>query len=93
MNEKFAQFREGAGRFVSRAEKGFKSERDRLVQKYLRKEQDIATWENNIGFFAKSKNAEALLENLRKEIDQAKRDLAELEAQIKEYDKKQEEQQ
>ena len=93
LNEKFAQFRESAGRFVSRAEKGFKSERDRLVQKYLRKEQDIATWENNIGFFAKSKNAEALLVNLRKEIEQAKKDLAELEAQIKEYDKKQEEQQ
>lgn len=93
LNEKFAQLREGVGRLAYRAEKGFKSERDRLVQKYLKKEQDIATWENNIGFFAKSKNAEALLVNLRKEIDRAKKDLADLEAQIKEYDKQQEGQQ
>ncbi len=87
LNEKFAQFREGAGRLAYKAERAVKSERDRLVQKYLKKEQDIATWENNIGFFAKSKNAEALLKNLRKEIDRAKKDLAELEAQIKEFDK------
>ena len=87
LNDKFAQLRESAGHIAYKAERAVKSERDRLVQKYLKKEQDIATWENNIGFFAKSKNAEALLENLRKEIDRAKKDLAELEAQIKEFDK------
>ncbi len=87
LNNKFAQLRESAGHLAGKAERAVKSERDRLVQKYLKKEQDIATWENNIGFFAKGKNTEALLENLRKEIEKAKRDLAELEAQIKEFDK------
>ncbi|MCF0172827.1 MAG: DUF349 domain-containing protein [Bacteroidales bacterium] len=56
------------------------SERDKLIDKYGKLEQDIATWENNLGFF---KNAGALLDDLRKQIDQAKSDLAELEEKIK----------
>ena len=47
-------------------------------------EQDIATWENNIGFFEKSKGAEALLGDFRTKIDEAKKELAALEAKIKE---------
>lgn len=87
INQKFAQFREAGSRFASRADRTIRTERDRLVQKFIKKEQDIATWENNMGFFSKSKNAEAILDDLNKKIDIAKQELAELEAKIKEFDK------
>jgi len=60
------------------------TEKDRLIQQYVKLEQDIATWENNIGFFEKSKGAEALLGDFRTKIDEAKKELAALEAKIKE---------
>ena len=41
-------------------------------------EQDIALLENNIGFFSKSKNAEALIADVREKIEKAKRDMAEV---------------
>ena len=76
----------------SRREGGAKdpvrTERDKLVQEYLKKEQEIATWSNNMGFFAKSKNADALLADLNKQIEAAKEELAALEARIKEFDQK-----
>ena len=65
-----------------------RSERDKLVQEFLKKEQEIATWSNNMGFFAKSKNADALLADLNKQIEAAKEELAALEAKIKEFDQK-----
>ena len=66
------------------------TEKDRLIQQYVKLEQDIATWENNIGFFEKSKNAEALIGDFRTKIEQAKSDLAALEAKIKEMNKAEE---
>jgi hypothetical protein len=64
------------------------TEKDRLIQKFLKMEQDIATWENNMGFFAKSKNAESLLAELSSKIEVAKQELAELEQKIKSLDEK-----
>ena len=90
LNEKFAEFKEGGSRFAAKAERAVRSERDRLVQKFMKKEQEIATWENNMGFFASSKNAEALLEELNKKIDIAKEELARLEEEIKEFDRQHE---
>ena len=87
ISEKFGDLREAGGRAYGKAEKAVRTERDRLVQKFLKKEQDIQTWENNMGFFSKSKNAEALLEELNKKIDVAKQELAELEQKIKDFDK------
>lgn len=63
-----------------------KSEKERLVQKYLKKEQDITTYENNIGFFAMSKNSEPLIKQMQERIDQAKKELKELEEQIRALD-------
>ena len=63
-----------------------RSEREKLVQEYLQKEQEIATWSNNMGFFAKSKNADALLADMDKKIEAAKEELAALEARIKEFE-------
>ncbi len=67
------------------------SEKDRLIQQYRKLEQDIATWENNIGFFEKSKNAEALVSDYRRKIEQAKGELAALETRIKSMDEASEE--
>ena len=90
LNEKFAEFREGSSRFVGKAERAVRSERDRLVQKFMKKEQEIATCENNMGFFSQSKNAEALLAELNKKIDIARQELAQLEEEIKEFDRQHE---
>ena len=60
-----------------------RSERERLVNKVRQMEQDIALLENNIGFFAKSKNAEALIADVREKIARAKRDMTELIEKVK----------
>ena len=90
INEKFAEFRESSGRYAGKAERSVRSERDRLVQKFMKKEQEIATWENNMGFFSQSKNAQALLEELNKKIDIAREELARYEEEIKEFDRQHE---
>ena len=63
-----------------------KSEREKLVQKYMKKEQDIVTYENNIGFFAMSKNSEPLIRQMQERIDKAKKELEELKEQIRVLD-------
>ena len=59
------------------------SEREKLIQKYHTLQQDIATYENNIGFFSMSKNSEALIKQMQQRIDQAKAELETLSEQIK----------
>ena len=51
------------------------SEKDRLIQKYHALEQDIVTYENNIGFFAMSKNAEPLIKQMQEKIEASKAEL------------------
>lgn len=93
LNETFAELKEAGVRGGRSVRRKVESERDKLVAKFMKKEQEISTWENNLGFFSKSKNAEELLKDLNKKIDLAKAELAELEAKIKEFDKQHEEQQ
>ena len=59
------------------------SEKDRLIQKYNQLEQDIVTYENNIGFFSMSKNSEPLIRQMQERIAQAKEDLNSLAEQIR----------
>ena len=59
------------------------SEKDRLIQKYHSLEQDIVTYENNIGFFAMSKNSEPLIKQMQERIAQAKEELKALAEQVK----------
>lgn len=75
----------------SRYVKSPRSEKERLVQKYMKKEQDIVTYENNIGFFAMSKNSEPLIKHMQERIEQAKSELKELENQIRKLDMESEE--
>ena len=60
-----------------------RSEREKLYNKVRQMEQDIALLENNIGFFSKSKNAEALIADVREKIEKAKRDMADLIERVK----------
>ncbi len=59
------------------------SEKDRLVQEYNKLQQDIVTYENNIGFFSASKNSEPFIKQMQDRIDAAKAELKELEAKIR----------
>ena len=53
-----------------------RSERERRYNKVRQLEQEIALLENNIGFFAKSKNAEALIADVRGKIERAREEMA-----------------
>lgn len=67
----------------ARYAKAPKSEKERLVQKYTKLEQDITTYENNIGFFSMSKNSEPLIRQMQERIASAKSELKSLEEQIR----------
>ncbi len=91
MDDKFNALRGGASPRRGVARRGLSSskpdsERDRLVQAFKKKEQEIATLANNVGFFAKSKNAEAFIAGINKQIEKAKKELADMEAKIREFD-------
>ena len=59
------------------------SEKDRLIQKYHQLEQDIVTYENNIGFFSMSKNSAPLVKQMEERIAQSKVELKALAEQIR----------
>ncbi len=65
------------------AAKSPKSQKEILIQKYHQLEQDIITYENNIGFFSMSKNSEPLIRQMQERIAQAKAELNDLAAQIR----------
>ena len=66
-----------------KGDRGLKFEREKLVQKYRKVEQDIATLENNMGFFAKSRNAEGMISEIKKKIALAKDELLKIEEKIR----------
>ena len=80
--EKFPR-KSNASRKNARPARPQLSEKDRLIQKYHALEQDIVTYENNIGFFAMSKNAEPLIKQMQDKIEASKAELAALAEQIK----------
>ena len=85
MRAKFPDYSPRAGRSAGRGPVAARkpvSEKDRLVQEYNKLQQDIVTYENNIGFFSASKNSEPLIQQMRERIEAAKRELKELEAKI-----------
>ena len=59
------------------------SEKDRLIQKYHALEQDIVTYENNLGFFSMSKNSAPLIQQMQERIETSKNELKALAEQIK----------
>lgn len=81
MQEKFPK---SAGNGGSRAgERRPLSEKDKLKEQFNALQQEIQTYENNIGFFGLSKGAEKLKAQMQERIDAAKLKLEELKAQIR----------
>lgn len=97
INKRFAELKVNAdemrqSRFQSRindimrnpnADKLIDREKTNLSTRLARLKEDIVLWENNLGFFSNSKNAEILTAEFRKKIEAAKKEVAELEYKIK----------
>lgn len=86
MEEKFPGFGGRGRRDAGRREGGQRrpvSEVDRLKEQFNQLQQEIQTYENNIGFFGLSKGAELLKAQMQQRIDSAKAKLEELKAQIR----------
>ena len=58
-------------------------EREFLATKISKMKEEIILWENNIGFFAKSKSASIVKEEFESKINKAKSELKVLEAKMK----------
>ena len=82
LNLKFPNNGRGANR-RGRGARPALSEKDRLIQKYNQLEQDIVTYENNIGFFSMSKNSAPLVKQMEERIAQSKEELKALAEQIR----------
>ena len=67
----------------NRADRMLRNEREKLFAKIIQLENDITLWENNIGFFAKSKNADAMIADVQHKIEQAHKEVKVLEEKIK----------
>ncbi len=57
-------------------------EREKMLNKLLQLKSDIGIWENNIGFFASSPNAEAMVKDFEVKIEAAKDKIKLLEAKV-----------
>lgn len=51
------------------------TERNKIIAKLRQLESDITLWENNIGFFAKSKKSEALIRDFQHKIENGKKNI------------------
>ena len=69
------RFKEKVSSLKASGDRRLRTERDRLYNKVRQLEQDIALLENNIGFFSKSKNAEAMIAEVRAKIERAKQEM------------------
>lgn len=65
------------------AEKMIDKEKNFLKNKLAQLKEDIVLWENNLGFFSNSKNAEIITAEFRKKIEAAKEEIKDLEYKIK----------
>ncbi len=70
-----SRFKERLQNMKQGSDKRLRSERERLYNKVRQMEQDIALLENNIGFFSKSKNADAMVADIKEKIAKAKEEL------------------
>lgn len=66
-----------------RAARKVRNEREKFFSKIKQLESDIVLWENNIGFFAKSKNADTMIKEVEEKIADAKRNIKMLEEKVR----------
>ena len=84
------RFRSKVSDLKNSGDKRLRFERDRLYGKVRQLESDIATLENNIGFFSRSKNAESMIREVEQKIAKAKQEMADTIEKIKLIDSQQE---
>ncbi len=60
-----------------------RGEREKFYSKIRQLESDIVLWENNIGFFAKSANADSMIKEVEEKIASAKREIKMLEEKVR----------
>jgi len=63
-----------------------RGEREKFYTRIKQLENDITLWENNIGFFAKSKTADSLISEVMEKIEDAKKTIRILEEKVKMID-------
>lgn len=63
-----------------------RGEREKFFTRIRQLESDITLWENNVGFFAKSKNAESMILEVKEKIENAKKTIRILEEKVKMID-------
>ena len=84
MREKFPLFNlQRGGRQDGSSSGGHRSPKDMLIAKYNTLQQNINTYENNIGFFSSSSSDSPLIRQMQAKIDEAKAELKKLEEQIR----------
>jgi hypothetical protein len=66
-----------------RAARKVRNEREKFYSKIKQLESDIVLWENNIGFFAKSANADNMIREVEEKIAEARRNLKLLEEKVR----------
>jgi hypothetical protein len=70
----------------SRGQNKMRFERDKHMNKLKQLENDLVLLDNNIGFFAKSKNAEALIKDVKRKIEQTREKIELLKDKIRVID-------
>lgn len=70
----------------SRGQNKMRFEREKYMTKMKQLENDLVVLDNNIGFFAKSKNAESLIQDVKNKIEVAKQKIAFLKNKIRVID-------
>jgi hypothetical protein len=69
-----------------KASRKVRNEREKFFIKIKQLEGDIVLWENNIGFFAKSSNADTMIKEVEEKIESAKKMIKILEEKVKMID-------
>jgi hypothetical protein len=69
-----------------KADLKLRQEREKFVTRMQQLKNDITLWENNIGFFAKSKNAQSMIDEVNNKITSAKEAIRLLESKIEMID-------
>ncbi|HER40169.1 MAG TPA: DUF349 domain-containing protein [Salinimicrobium catena] len=69
-----------------KASRKIRNERDKFFTKIKQLENDIVLWENNIGFFTKSTNADTMIREVEDKIENAKKMIKTLEEKVRMID-------
>ena len=77
------RFKERVSSLKQSGDRRLRSEREKLYNRVRQLEQQVSTLENNIGFFSKSKGAEALIAEVEEKIAKTKREIADTIAKIR----------